>query len=83
MCSCNNPGGLCGGNSNTLRGLRNQTVTLYNTVKVPEKKVEYKELINQLDDMLKVIADRCPTQEEILLITNYINSEQSKRNQYR
>jgi hypothetical protein len=83
MCSCNNSGGLCGGNSNTLRLLRNRTVTLYNTVKIPEKKTEYKELIDELDFMLASIKSECPTQEKIILITNYLDSEQSNRNQFK
>jgi len=83
MCSCNNTGGLCGGNSNTLRLLRNRTVTLYNTVKIPEKKIEYKELIDEIDSLISNIKDVCPTQEQIMLITNYLDSEQSKRNQFK
>lgn len=75
-CGCNATGGACGGNKDKLRSYRNKIVTLYNTSKDPNKKQEYKEVLNGIDAVSKSSA--CPDKEFLLEIKNYVEDEYNK-----
>jgi|688.fasta_scaffold891971_3 hypothetical protein len=72
-------GGPCGSKSTYLRNSRVRATTLYNITKDLEQKVEYRQLITQIDEMISNSKTECPSQEEITLIQNYIDSEYAKR----
>jgi hypothetical protein len=71
--------GPCGNKSTYLRNSRVRATTLYNISKDLEQKAEYRQLITQIDEMIANSKTECPSQEEITLIQNYIDSEYAKR----
>lgn len=77
--SCSNDNGPCGKKNKELRSLRNQIVTLHNTTKDYDKKVGYKEILSNINEVSKNI-DSCP--EKILLssLRDYIENERIERN---
>lgn len=77
--TCRSVKGPCGNKSVYLRNFRVRATTLYNTTKDLDKKNEYRSLIQQIDELIQQPATSCPSEEEITLIKNYIDSEYAKR----
>lgn len=77
--SCNSNKGPCGNKSTVLRNFRKMATTLYNVSKDPLKRIEYKEAIVGIDELIVGSKITCPSQEEINLLRAYLESEQSKR----
>lgn len=77
--SCKSSKGPCGSKSTYLRNSRTRTTTLFNTTKDTEKKAEYKQLIQEIDVLIKNSSIECPPQETLTLIQTYIDSEYAKR----
>ena len=76
--TCNKSAGPCGNISTYLRNIRVRTVTLYNVIKILEKKKEYQELIEEVDILLRKPKEQCPPQDIINTINNYLDNEYSK-----
>lgn len=71
----------CNGKTRRLRSLRVQLVTLFNTTSSNNaKRVEYRAMITDVDNLLHNAKISCPTHEDIVMITNYINNERNNGN---
>ena len=75
---CNKLSGPCGNTSIYLRNIRVRAVTLFNICKIPEKKEEYQELINEVDNFISNSKTTCPPQDIIDTLNNYLDNEYSK-----
>jgi hypothetical protein len=70
--------GGCDGKNQRLRSLRVQLVTLFNTTSSNNaKRVEYREMIVDIDNLIQNSATVCPSHDDIVFITNYINNERN------
>ena len=76
--TCSRSVGPCANITTYLRNIRVRAVTLYNVIKILEKKKEYQELIEEVDILLRKPNGECPPQDIINTINNYLDDEYSK-----
>jgi hypothetical protein len=82
-CASRNRSGnsACNGKLQQVRKLRVQVRTLFNlSVSNTEKRIEYKNMLNDIDLIIRNSKKTCPTQEDITLLTNYVANEYTNRN---
>lgn len=80
MCNCNRKSGLktkCGDSLNTLRDIRNNLVTLYNTSSNYAERKEYGEMKTHADEIRK--SGVCPDAEFLAELKTYVENEFAKR----
>lgn len=75
--SCNKSG-PCSGSRSELRSLRNQIVTLHNTIKDYEKKQEYLVIVAEVDEVSRD-PNVCPDKALLYSLENYIANERNER----
>lgn len=78
-CTSCRKSGECGNSHNSLGRYRRQATTLYNTTSDVAQKEEIMSLIVSIDELITNIKLQCPSQEELNLINEYLNSEYLKR----
>ncbi len=66
----------CGGRLQQIEALRIRMRTLFNITTTDNvKRTEYRSVLSDIDAIILNSKTVCPTQEDINLLTNYINNE--------
>ena len=78
-CTSCRKSGECGNSYNSLGRYRRQATTLYNITSDEIQREEIMSLIVNIDELVANIKIQCPSQEELNLINEYLNSEYLKR----
>lgn len=81
MCNCSKKSGAktkCGDSLNTLREIRNNLVSLYNTSKDYAERKNYGDMKTHVDEIRK--SGACPDVEFMAELKTYITNEFARRN---
>ena len=88
MCGCNSnngsslrSGGSCNGSLKILRSSKNRIQTLYTLEQNPDKKAEYLQIKQGIEDSINRSASECPKQADVEALKTYIQNEYSKYGQ--